>query len=675
MKLLKLFRCFVFSATLGALAGNAGAAATITVNPASIPNTYSGPLSVQIAGVPNGATVRVELLRDFNGNNAVDAADVLLKRFTLVDGTIPTLGGRTNSNVPADLDGAANGALTVTLDYRNTAAMDHVAGSYILRLSSPTSAFAAVTTSLTVTAAAFPQSVTGTVAGASNCVVVLVDPAKPANVVVGTTAAANGSYTLPCPVGQFKLLALQAGSVTDVANAPQVNIGATQTVPLDFAFLNPDRTLTGLLLDGPGGAPLPGVQVIGQSSGQKMVLGFTDAAGAFSLAATSDTWNLDFSAADLAKLGCLGLLQAPPIDATVAPVPATNFEMLRATSLIFGRITDEANHPVVGAYVTSLDIGNYLYTTFGTTDANGNYTLGVADGPWFVEQRADRLSQLGYLGRSAVVTAVNATATAQDFTVRSVTATVQGVLVDDSGAPVAGMTIYAMDTVFNIQKQVLSGPGGAFSLGLFGSTWSLASDDFAAQQLGMIAPRVSLVVQDGVNQSGLVYVFLRTTATISGVVTNAAGQPLTSTYVTANLTVGNTNYQTSGFTVQDGTYAFRVSAGAWQFSLNDLSGQGYANPAPQDRTITGDTVINWSVAVAPPTPPTLQVVRVTAGRYQLTLTGQTGRNYTIESATALRNPTWTPVITNAADPNGVLVQEDTPAADGLPRFYRARVAP
>lgn len=675
MKLLKLLRSFVCSAALGTLVGNAGAAATITVTPAAIPNTYSGPLSVQLTGVPNGATVRVEVLHDFNGNNAVDAGDVLLKRFTLTDGTIPTIGGRTNSNVPADLDGAANGALNVTLDYRNTSAMDHVAGSYILRLSSPTSAFAAVTTSLTVTNAAFPQNVTGTVVGASNCVVVLVDPLKPANVIVGTTAAANGSYTLPCPIGQFKLLAFQAGSVTDMANAPSVNVGATQTIPLDFAFLNPDRTLTGLLLDGPGGAPLPGVQVLGISSGQKMVLGFTDAAGAFSLAASSDTWNLEFSAADLAKLGCLALSQPPPIDATAAPVPATNFEMLRATSLIFGRITDDSNLPVVGAYITGLDINNYLYTTFATTDANGNYTLGVAEGMWFTEPRADRLSQLGYLGRSAVANAVTATATAQDFLLRAVTATAQGLLIDDSGAPVPGMTLYALDTVFNIHKQVLSGPDGSFSLGLFGSTWSVSFDDFAAQQAGIIAPRINLVVQDGVNQPGIIYVFPRTTATISGIVTNAAGLPVSSTYVTANLTAGATNYQTSGFTVEDGTYAFRVSAGAWQFSLNDLSYLGYANPAPQDQAITDDAVINWSVAAAPPAPPTLVITRVSAGHYQLTLTGEAGRNYTIESATVLRNPTWAPVITNTADANGRLVQDDTPVADGLPRFYRVRVVP
>lgn len=674
MKLLKLYS-FLLGAACCVLADQAGAAATITVTPASIPNTYSGPLAVQLAGVPNGATVRLELLRDFNGNGAVDARDVLMKRFTLVDGTIPTLGGRTNANVPADLDGAANGALAVTLDYRNTTALDHVAGSYILRLSSPTSAFAAVTTPLVVTPAAFPQSVTGTVAGASNCVVVLVDPAKPGNVIIGTTAAANGTYALPCPVGQFKVLALQAGSVTDVANAPQVNLGATQTVPLDLAFLNPDRALTGFLLDGPGGAPLPGVQVIAQSSGGSMVLGFTDAAGAFSLPVSSATWNLDFSAADLAKLGCLGLLQAAPIDATTAPVPAANFEALRATSLIFGKITDEANHPVVGAYVTGLDIGNYLYTTFGTTDANGDYTLGVAEGPWFVEPRADRLGQLGYLGRSAVVMAANATATAQDFLVRSVTATVLGVLVDDSGAPLPGMMVYAFDNTFNIQKQARSGPDGSFTLGLFGSTWSLSFDDFAAQQLGLIAPRINLVVQDGVNQSGIGYVFLRTIATISGVITNAAGAPLSSTYVTAKLTTGATNYQTSGFTVADGTYAFRVSAGAWQFSLNNISDQGYLNPAPQDRTITGDTVINWSIVTAPPTPPTLQILSVASGRYQLTLKGQPSRNYVIESAPALGHPTWTPVITNTTDPNGVLVQEDTPALDGQPRYYRARVAP
>lgn len=673
MKFMKLGSLFL-ATWLGAALGNAGAAG-LTVSPAAVSNLYSGPLTLQITGVPNGATVVVRMFHDFNGNGVVEAgADVLIKQFSLTDGTIPTVGGRTNANVPADLDGAVNGALNASLDFRNVGGMDHVAGKYLFQLSSPTSAFTPVLVPFTVTATAFPQSVTGTVAGASNCIVVLVNPARPADVIVGTTAAANGAYTLPCPAGQFAVLALQAGSVTDLANAPQLNVGAAQTVSQDLSFLNSDRSITGTLLDGPGGAPLPGVPVSAQSSGGNLVQGFTDAAGGFNLKVLGDTWNLDFSAADLARLGCVGFHQPVVLDATGGSVIGTSVNTLRATGLIYGRVADETSQPVAGAYITGLDLALYTYATLGTTDADGNYTLGVTEGDWFVEPRADRLGTLGYLGRTAVVTATAATATAQDINVRRVTAVVSGRLLDDSGAPVPALTLVATETTFNLRKQVVSGPDGTFDLGLFGGTWAVTCDDFEAEMRGLLAPRLTLAVQDNVNQNGFQLLFLRSTVIISGVVTNTTGAPITSIYVSASLNAGATNYQTSGFTIDDGSYTLRVAPGNWQFSLSPLTDQGYQNPAPKDVVVTGDTVVNWSVTTAPPPPPSLAIRLVAAGRFQLTLTGQGNTQYTLEYASSLTNAVWTLLLTNTTDPAGMLVQEDTPVA-GLPRFYRARLTP
>ena len=335
---------------------------------------------------------------------------------------------------------------------------------------------------------------------------------------------------------------------------------------------------------------------------------------------------------------------------------------------------DETSQPVVGAYLTGLDITTYTYATVGTTDANGNYTLGVTEGDWFVEPRADRLGVLGYLGRTAVVTATAAAATAQDLNVRRVTALVRGRLVDDGGIPVPALTLVATETTFNFRQQVVSGPDGTFEFGLFGGSWSVTCDEFEAEMRGLLAPRLTVAVQDNVNQNGVELLFRSATVIISGTVTNAAGAPITSIYVSGSLTAGATTYQTSGFTLDDGTYSFRVAPGNWQFSLSPLADQGYQNPAPQDVVVTGDTVVNWSVTTAPPTPPTLTIRLVAGGRFQLTLTGQGNTQYTIDFASSLTNVVWTPLLTNTTDPAGVLVQEDTPPA-GLPRFYRARLTP
>jgi hypothetical protein len=344
----------LFTAVLAAGVAPRAQAATASVTPAAISNQFSGTLSLQLGGVGTGAEVRVQIFRDFDGNGAVDAGDVLVKQFSITDGVIPTIGGRTNSNVPGDLDGAANGAIAATLDYRNLTGLDHVAGKYVFQISSPTAAFAPVLTPFTITPTAFPQSVAGTVTGASNCVVVLINAAVDSNtaleVMAGTVVNTDGSYSIRCPVGQFKALAVQAGSVTDLGNAPTVSIGAGQVVMQDLSFLNPDRVITGTLLDGPAGAPLPGVQVIARSGTGMIVAGTTDALGIYSLAVDSGVWNLDFSGPDLAKAGCLAFLNDPSVDATGGSTNVT-VNTVRATGLIQGRVVDETNQPVVGAYV------------------------------------------------------------------------------------------------------------------------------------------------------------------------------------------------------------------------------------------------------------------------------------------------------------------------------------
>jgi hypothetical protein len=104
--------------------------------------------------------------------------------------------------------------------------------------------------------------------------------------------------------------------------------------------------------------------------------------------------------------------------------------------------------------------------------------------------------------------------------------------------------------------------------------------------------------------------------------------------------------------------------------VGNVSDQGLANPGPQTRTISGDTVVDWSL---PPLPPSLALQSVPPGQFQITLTGQLNREYVIEITPSLASPLWVPALTNTAY-SGMLIYQDSPPA-GTPRFYRARMLP
>ena len=99
---------FVFAAAW-MLAQTAASAATLTVTPAAISNTYSGSLTLQIGGLTSGETVRVKKFLDANANGIVDAGDVLVQSFLLTDGQVSLIGGV--------IDGAGTQPITQTQNH------------------------------------------------------------------------------------------------------------------------------------------------------------------------------------------------------------------------------------------------------------------------------------------------------------------------------------------------------------------------------------------------------------------------------------------------------------------------------------------------------------------------------------------------------------------------------
>src|ERR1043166_5191708 len=91
-----------------ALAANCSQAATLTITPSAVSNTYAGTITLQIGGLTLGETVIVQKYIDANTNGVIDAGDLLWQQFSLTDGqaSVFTDGATsvTNLAVPGDLN-------------------------------------------------------------------------------------------------------------------------------------------------------------------------------------------------------------------------------------------------------------------------------------------------------------------------------------------------------------------------------------------------------------------------------------------------------------------------------------------------------------------------------------------------------------------------------------------
>ena len=117
MKAKNLYVCL--SAALALFAGqNAHAAVAFAVTPATVSNTYSGTITLQVTGLTNTETVVVQKYLDLNTNGVIGGADTLVQQFTLQDGVASVIGGVTNRNVPGDFN-SATGAITAVLNLQN----------------------------------------------------------------------------------------------------------------------------------------------------------------------------------------------------------------------------------------------------------------------------------------------------------------------------------------------------------------------------------------------------------------------------------------------------------------------------------------------------------------------------------------------------------------------------
>jgi hypothetical protein len=574
----------------------------LLVTPAAVPADYNGLVTLTVSGLSNGQPVLVEKFLDLNRNAAVDAADLMVQSYRLADGEVTSIGGARNLSVPADDDGFVNGQIRSRFQFKAPSEINQGAASYLYRVAPVGSGFAPLTAAFTVTQAAYSQKITGRVTSGGNPVpypfVFLVRGvnSSPLLSVVGDT---NGYYTLNCPTGRLGVATLKSGQLFNINEPSNVTVSAGATVTQNLSMLAADRTIAGQLADADSGTGLVGVQLFAQADNGLGTLAVSDSGGRFGIPVLSSAgmWSIDGSSKDGAWLNYVAADSGPPLDASAGNVSGVAIRWPKATSLIHGSVMDSLGQPLAGAPVRAENDG---YSCVGRTDLEGNFALGVTDGPWRIATENDDLAMLGYLGNALQLSVAPGRVEWAYLTVWRAQTHVRGRAIDNTGAALAHCELSA-DNGQGIRTYVQTDAQGNFEFGLFGGAWHIEIASGAANQLGLLGPSLQVILQEGVGQENLLFTALRASHHLVVLVQDASGTPQAGLGISGTASLGNTEYRAWNRTDESGGCTLPVVSAGWNVgvSQDDLAARGFGPVPEQWVDITGaDASITFVVHLA-----------------------------------------------------------------------------
>lgn len=464
------------------LGGSAAWAATLAVTPSAISNQYAGMITLAITGLTNGETVTMDKFLDANTNGVIDGGDLLGQRFQLTDNQVSLIGGATNVNVPGDSNPAVSN-ITTLLNFESID-LEHIVGSYLFKLSSPTARFTPVTNTFNITNSAYLQSFTGqvrsngTATAVANAIVIVFRANTEGNFIGGTVANNSGNYTFKAPPGAYMLAAFKSNFVGDFT-ASAVSLGAGGTVTTNVNAIPATRTISGRVADaGDTNTPLPGSFVILESTNGLVAITFTDTNGNFNAPVTASSWKVSPQERDTALHGYVGFQSSIPVNTSAGSVSGVNILLPKGTAMIYGSIQDDLGNPLPGADVYGEDQDTYQYASDGVSDANGNYAVAALAGNWNANLSSDdpRLTNYVYSGNLGTTLLTSGQAVRQDFVLKRATNHITGYVRNNLSNPIAGVSVFANANIngtnFNSGNATTDGSGN-YTLNVGNGTWQV----------------------------------------------------------------------------------------------------------------------------------------------------------------------------------------------------------
>ncbi len=463
-----------------------GVAATLTITPSVISNTYPGVITLQIGGLTNTETVTVQKWLDGNANGLIDAGEPLMDAFKIADGGAMVIGGVTNVSVPFDSN-SATGAITTALYFGAAMALENIVGRQIYQVVSPTGRFSPVTATLTVTNAALPQSVSGIVY--SNGVTpfpyaVVVAQDQQANNPAGAAVAdAAGHYFLTLKPGSYSLIAGFPNYYFNQNLAPSVVLTNGMSATNNLSLTNGTATISGSVYDSASSNGIGGLLLQFQS-GSLFAIAFTDTNGNYSAALSPAFWKIKASKERLARRAYVVSEAVFQVNASGGNVTNANLALFKGNALLYGRITDNSNAPFANVIIDAgggNNSGNSLFGAKGFSDANGYYAvavLGDLTNYWSCNANGGKNTGLAnyIVNTTSSTTNSPGQATLQNFIALPATATISGHVQSNSGTNVVGVGMEASAFINGYNYQALQSTtdnSGNYSFAVAAGQWNV----------------------------------------------------------------------------------------------------------------------------------------------------------------------------------------------------------
>ena len=577
---------------------------TASLSPNTVTEDHDGWLSFQVLGVPASKPVLLEKFLDANRNGGIDSGDLLCQSITITDGSAFTVGGIPFPAIPGDEDGLTNGRIYGTVDFRAQSELNRMAASYIVRITDSLGQFKSIALPMRVLPRESTQKIVGQVtAGGLPVAHALVFYSSPpdTNWMGGVVTDNAGHYEIACQPGLYAISAFKGGYVCNLNAPPQTRVNPGIDAVVNPALLAADRVIQGAIYDSNSG--LGGQQLIARSAEGWAALTTTDNHGNFRLFVVAASYALALSPKSVGMAGCLGLKSNPVVNTLTGDVSGLVITLATPDAVVFGAIKDSHSRPVSGIAINARATSLPWSSTSVRSDFDGFYAIGITAGDWAAGPSPTDLVRHGYVATDwPVLSPTNGQAIYYQYTTIQATAYLSGLVVDDTGTPLEGLSIEAVDFANNTIPTTTDATG-AFRIGVSSGLWTLrmsAADSQAAHYVGPLTP---VEVLDGENQSQLKLVLLRITGQISGTAVNALNQPISGSHVLATLNKSDTNasYYAFGITDAGGHYSFNLSTGLWLVNLPDLDPTIYITPGPREILMDNGSIIeNISVALNAP---------------------------------------------------------------------------
>lgn len=673
-------------------------AATLSITPSAVSNTYSGTITLQVTGITNGETVVIQKFLDANGNGVVDGGDILCQQFTLTDGKANVFSNGatavTNLNVPGDTD-STPGQITAALNLPVSGFEQTIVGNYLYVLSSPFGNFSPITNAFTVTNFPFAQSFSGTVtANGTNvpdAIVLLFQFSQNNNINPegGVVANSSGNYQIAVAPGFYALVAIQSNFVGNVQGA-SATLGSGAAISTNLTLISADRTISGSIIDASNSAVgLPGILVPVQSKNGLLTVAFTDTNGNFTAGVNSNKWQVQPSDQAVTFHNYLRTQNKLQVDATTGSVAGATVALPKANALFYGSIKDGFGQAMPNISFFSQDgMNNFEQNVVGY--ANGNYFAGALsstnDG-WNIEVSNDS-NPTNYIYSSASfdfnqnggTNLSYGQAVLVNFTALLATQTISGTVLDTNGNPFTDLQVFASATIdgANYQAQANTDSSGHYSMNVANGNWYVNVDcqggnNSLASMGNYECPNSQNVSINNNNGTANFTIYpcnglqISTTSPLpNGQVgtyysiqfsgTSCSGF-LNWSQFSGSLPPGLTLYgggQLNGTPATNGTFNFTVQA-------ND----GNGNSTNQNFSLT--------INSASPPPPAISLPSKSGKQFQFSVLGTAGQNYTIQVSTNLASTNWTSILVTNPTMNSFLISD--PNATNPARFYRILLGP